>query len=168
MAGWNSSWLAQLPPRCASWTAPLRVRRIIPGENSNLVAAEQIRSWCEQAGPLATGARLPIFTFDAGYDAVQLSLALVDLSVGLLVRLRAGRCFYADPTTQPATGRPRRHGAKFVCDDPATWPTPTGPWSVTDPQYGSIGVQAWSGLHATPQNHATRGTRHRGHLCVGP
>src|SRR5215467_9501501 len=159
VAGWNYSWLAQLPLRCSSWTAPLRVRRIIPGENLNLVAAEQVRSWLEQAGPLANGASVPIFTFDAGYDAVQLSLALENLPACLLVRLRAGRCFYADPTTQPATGRPRRHGAKFVCDDPATWPTPTDSWSVADPQYGSICVQAWSGLHAAPQNHATRGTR---------
>jgi hypothetical protein len=156
VAGWNYSWLVQVPQWCSSWTAPLRVRRIIPGENVNVVAAEQIRSWLEQMDPLA---RAPIFTFDAGYDAVQLSLALADLPVGLPVRLRAGRCFYADPDYQPPTGRPRRHGRKFVCDDPATWPAPSDRWARTDPQYGSICVQAWSGLHATPQNHATRGTR---------
>ena len=32
-------------------------------------------------------------------------------------------------------------------------------WSATDPRYGSICLQAWSGVHAAPQNHATRGTR---------
>jgi hypothetical protein len=123
----------------------------------NLVAAEQIRSWLPHAhDSLQT---LPIFSFDAGYDAVQLSLALEQLPVGLLVRLRAGRCFYADPTTQPWTGRPGRHGAKFVCDDPTSWPTPTDTWSAPDPRYGSICLQAWSGLHAAPQNHATGGTR---------
>lgn len=159
VAGWNYSWLVQLPTRCSSWTAPLRVRRLIPGENVNGVAAEQIHSWLRQAPPTAPEAAVPIFSFDAGYDSLQLSLALADKPVGLLVRLRAGRCFYADPTTQPETGRPRRHGAKFVCDDPATWPTPTAMWSTSDPRYGSICVQAWSGLHATPQNHATRGTR---------
>jgi hypothetical protein len=159
VAGWNYSWLAQLPAQGSSWTAPLRVRRIIPGENLNTVAAAQICSWLGQVGPLASGARMPIFTFDAGYDAVQLSLALEHLPVGLLVRLRAGRCFYADPTSQPPTGRPRRHGAKFVCDDPASWPTPTDAWSATDPRYGSICLHAWTGLHAAPQTHATRGTR---------
>ncbi|HET8908070.1 MAG TPA: hypothetical protein VFN11_14010 [Ktedonobacterales bacterium] len=88
------------------------------------MAAEQIRSWLAQAGPQSTGPQNtgpqntgpqntgPIVTFDAGYDAVQLRLARADLQVGLLVRLRAGRCFYADPTAQPATGRPRRHGAR--------------------------------------------------------
>ncbi len=156
VAGWNYSWLVQLPRRCSSWTAPLRVRRIIPGENSNGVAAAQIRSWLGQAPPAT---RLPIFTFDAGYDAVQLSRALDDLPVCLLVRLRAGRCFYADPASQPATGRPRRHGAKFVCDDPTTWPAPNCEWATTDPQHGVVWLQAWSGLHAAPQNHATRGTR---------
>ncbi len=156
VAGWNYSWLVQVPLRCSSWTAPLRVRRIIPGENMNVVAAEQIRSWLGQAG---LPANVPIFTFDAGYDAVQLSLALADLPVDLLVRLRAGRCFYADPTAQPHTGRPRRHGVKFVCADPTTWPTPTAAWTVSDPAYGQICLQAWSGLHAAPQNHAMRGTR---------
>jgi hypothetical protein len=164
VAGWNYSWLAQVPLRCSSWTAPLRVRRISPGENPNVGVAEQIRSWFAQAGPLA---RVPIFTFDAGYDAVQLSLALANLPVCLLVRLRAGRCFYADPTAPPPTGRPRRHGVKFVCDDPATWPATTLTWTVRDAAYGQICLQAWSGLHATPQNHATRGTCHPRPLVRG-
>ena len=64
------------------------------------------------------------------------------------------------PTAQPPTGRPRRHGSKLVCDDPATWPSPTRPWTATDPQLRPrFCLQAWSGLHAAPQNHATRGTR---------
>ena len=52
VAGWNYSWLVQLPTRCSSWTAPLRVRRLIPGENVNTVAAEQIRSWLGAQRPL--------------------------------------------------------------------------------------------------------------------
>ena len=163
MAGWNYSWLVQVPRQCSSWTAPLRIRRIIPGESLNLVAVEQIRSWLKQGVPPANAAHLAIFTFDAGYDAgydaIQLSLALMDLPVGLLVRMRAGRCFYADPTLQPLTRRPRRHGMKFVCGDPATWPAPTAIWRVTDPDYGHICLRAWSELHATPHHHATRGTR---------
>jgi len=64
---------------------------------------------------------LPTFTFDAGYDAVQLSLTLEHLPVRLVVRLRAGRCFYANPTAQPQTRRPRRHGAKFVPTTSERW-----------------------------------------------
>ncbi len=164
VAGWNYSWLVQLPPRCSSWTAPLRVRRITPGENSNLVAAEQIRSWLGQALPTPPSPPTtpPIFTFDAGYDPLQLSLALADQPACLLVRLRAGRCFYADPTAQPLTRRPRRprrHGAQFICNDPATWPEPSAVWTSADAQYGQVRMRAWAGLHAVPQNHAQRGTR---------
>ena len=159
VAGWNYSWLVQVPNRCSSWTAPLRVRRMRPGENANAVAAEQIRSWLGQAPPAVPPARAPIFSFDAGYDSVQVSLALANEPVCLLVRLRTGRCFYADPITQPTTGRPRRHGAKFVCADPTTWPEPTDQWSTDDPAYGHVQLHAWSGLHPIPQQHAQRGTR---------
>jgi DDE superfamily endonuclease len=163
VAGWNYSWLVHLPTRCSSWTAPLRVRRVTPGENLNAVAAEQIRSWLRQAAPTAPAGAPPIFSFDAGYDPVQLSMALADSPVCLLVRLRAGRCFYADPDAKPTGGRPRRHGAKFVCDDPTTWPEPTDQWSRDDPQYGQIQLHAWSGLHPVPQQHAQRGTRAQPH-----
>jgi hypothetical protein len=140
------------------------MRRVRPGENVNTVAAEQIRSWLRQAPPTATPpGPLPIFSFDAGYDSAQLSLALAEEPVCLLVRLRAGRCFYADPTSQPQTGRPRRHGTKFVCDDPTTWPEPTDHWSTDDPQYGHVQLQAWNGLHPIPQQHAQRGTRTQPH-----
>src|SRR5262249_4597253 len=144
VAGWNYSWLVQVPRRCSSWTAPLRLRRLRPGENANLVAAEQIRSRLPPAPPALAplGPPPPLVSFDAGYDSVQLSLALANEPIGLLVRLRAGRCFDADPTRQLPTGRPRRHGAKFVCDDATTWPTPTDQWSTDDLQYGHVQLQA--------------------------
>jgi hypothetical protein len=93
------------PLRCSGWTAPLRVRRITPGENTTAVAVEQIRSWLSKGSPAPS---LPIFTFDARYDPVHLSLALGALPVGRLVCLRVVRWFYADPTFQLPTGRPRR------------------------------------------------------------
>ncbi len=79
------------------------------------------------------------------------------------MRLRAGRCLYADPTSQFPTGRPRRHGAKFVCDDPTTWPAPSAQWATDDLQYGHVQLQAWSGLHPVLQRHAQRGTRTQPH-----
>jgi hypothetical protein len=78
------------------------------------------------------------------------------------VRLRSDRCFYADPPPRPpgAGGRPRRHGTKFAFADPTTWPAPTT-HVATDNQYGTVTVQAWSGLH--PKQH-----RHPGHGSGGP
>ena len=165
VAGWNYSWLVQVPERCASWTAPMAMRRMQPGENVHHVAAEQVRILLRQRQPLT----VPIVTFDAGYDSVQLGVALAHETVCLLVRLRSGRCFYAppDPTRSAATGRPRRHGAKFVCADPAPWPTPTAEWSQTEAQYGRVHLRAWAGLHAIPQNHAKRGTRQAKPVITG-
>ncbi|MCA2228739.1 hypothetical protein [Nonomuraea aurantiaca] len=84
-----------------------------------------------------------------------------DAPAQLLVRIRSDRCFCAAPPPEaPArVGRPRRHGAKFTCGDATTWPPPSATWSVADPQYGSVLVQAWSGLHAKTQQHDGHGSR---------
>jgi hypothetical protein len=79
----------------------------------------------------------------------------------VLVRLRSDRCFDADPPPRPpgTTGRPRRHGAKFNRTDPATWPTPTATLPYADDQYGTVTVQAWTGLHPKQQRHPGHGSR---------
>ena len=70
------------------------------------------------------------------------------------------RCFYADPEGPPArTGRPRRHGRKLECKDPATWPEPTAEHACEDTGYGAVWVRAWAGLHSKTQNPPTHGTR---------
>jgi hypothetical protein len=130
-AGWAYSWMAQVGFARESWTAPLRVRRLRPQENSNVVAAEQIKAFLPH---LPIAAPLPWFLFDAGDDPVQLPQALGDTPAAILVRVRSGRCFYADPTTQPRTGRPRRHGHKCACDAPATWLPPESELTVEDAQ----------------------------------
>jgi hypothetical protein len=80
----------------------------------------------------------------------------------ILVRLRSGRCFYADPPPRVATGkggRPRRHGAKLDTGNPSTWLVPTASHIEDDDQYGRVHVQAWAGLHPKQQLHDTRGTK---------
>ena len=156
VAGWSYQWLAQLSFAWDSWTAPLDVQRVAPADEANEVASQQIRRLCQHlpaAGPP------PIFVFDAGYDPVPLSLGLAETRAAILVRLRSDRCFYADPTSQPGTGRPRCHGAKFVCADPATWPAPSDEAHAEDGRYGAVRVRAWAGLHPKQQMHAARGTR---------
>src|SRR6185295_12888024 len=100
--------------------------------------------------------------FDAGYDLEKLARELGDLEgerVAVLVRLRSGRCFYADPEQQPRTGRPRRHGQKLACDAPTTWWAPTAEHREEHAQYGAVRVRAWADVHAKTQNHPTRGSR---------
>jgi Transposase DDE domain len=159
IAGWAYQWVCQLSFDRDSWTAPVDATRLHPTHDTDQVAAGQIRALLERL-PVA-GNQPPLFVFDGGYDSAQLSLDLAAERVAVLVRLRSDRCFYADPPPPPPgkTGRPRRHGAKFAFADPATWPAPTATLVTTDDQYGTVTVQAWSGLHPKQQRHPGHGTR---------
>jgi hypothetical protein len=170
VAGWAFQWVAQLSLTRDSWTAPLSVRRVPPGANVNAAAAAQIRDLVDRR---PADGRVALFAFDCGYDPVQLAehlfgpaAAAAAAAVALVVRLREGRCFYADPPPAPVradgrrpTGRPRRHGARFACADPATWWAPDAEHTEADPRYGAVRVRAWGGVHVRVQNHPGRGTR---------
>jgi hypothetical protein len=148
--------VAQLGLSRDSWTAPVDVQRVRPAENANVVAAAQIRRLIA-VRPAAN--QVPLFVFDAGYDPLQLAEELGDTPAAVLVRLRRGRCFYADPAPYGGLGRPQRHGAKFVCDDPETWPAPTDERTDEDDQYGMVRVRAWAGLHGKPGQSSRRPLR---------
>jgi hypothetical protein len=158
VAGWAFQWICQLGFERDSWTAPVDARRLHPLEDTDRTAAAQVRALLDR---LDVGERVPLFVFDGGYDSAQLTLDLADAPAAVLVRLRSDRCFYADPPPRPpgVTGRPRRHGAKFNCADPATWPTPTATLVCQDDQYGTVTVCCWAGLHPKQQRHPGHGTR---------
>jgi hypothetical protein len=157
IAGWAYQWICQLGFDRDSWTAPVDAARLHPLDDTDQTAAAQIHALL---GRLPASGAVPLFVFDAGYDSAQLTLDLADAGVAVLVRLRADRCFYADPPPPPPgkTGRPRRHGAKFNCADPTTWPAPTATLVCQDDQYGTVTVQAWGGLHPKQQRHPGHGT----------
>src|SRR5579883_220818 len=178
VAGWAYQWVAQLGFARDSWTAPLDVARVPPTEDGHAVAARQIRAL---VSGLAPGHGRPLCVFDAGYDPEELARERGDAPVSVLVRLRAGRCFYGDPPPPKATGRPPRHGAKFACDDPATWPEPTATHTVQDDQYGRCRTRVkagpvWNKVEARiiggREEEKPHGLCHRhldgGHLCKYP
>jgi hypothetical protein len=146
VAGWAFQWIARLGFERDSWTAPVDAARLRPLDDTDQQAAQQIRLLLER---LPAGGPVPWFVFDGGYDSAQLTLDLADVPAAVLVRLRSDRCFYHDPPPRPpgSTGRPRRHGAKFNCADPTTWPAPTATLHTSDDQYGTVTVQAWNELH---------------------
>ena len=161
VTGWSYAWLAQLSFTHDSWTAPLDVRRVPPTQDAHAVAAAQVRALL---GRRPAGGPVPLCIFDAGYDPETLARELGDLdgqAVAVLVRLRSGRCFYADPPppTGPRVGRPRRHGRQFACDDEATWWAPTADHTEQHARYGHVRVRAWAGVHAKTQNHPQKGSR---------
>jgi hypothetical protein len=156
VAGWSDQWLAHRSFVPDSWTAPLAIERVHPHDDAHDVAIKQIQRLCQH---WPTDGPVPLFVFDAGDDPVPLSLGLAETRAAILVRLRSDRCCSADPTSQPRTGRPRCHGAKFVCADPATWPPPSDDFQTDDSRYGTVRVRAWAGLHPKQQMHAARGSR---------
>src|SRR5215212_8955014 len=110
VAGWAYQFIARLNFGRESWTAPVDALRAHPMENANLVAVEQVKGLL---GRLEKEASLPLFLFDAGYDPVKVQQGLEGSRCQILIRLRAGRRFYADPSLagRPShTGRPRPHG----------------------------------------------------------
>jgi hypothetical protein len=159
IAGWAYQWICQLGFERDSWTAPVDARRLHPLDDTDQTAAGQVRALL---GRLPAGGPVPLFVFDGGYDSAQLTLDLAGAPAAVLVRLRADRCFYADPppvARSPKGGRPRRHGAKFTFADPATWPIPTATLVCQDDQYGTVTVKAWTGLHPKQQRHPGHGSR---------
>ena len=160
VAGWAYQFVARLNFIRESWTAPVDVSRVHPAQEVNTVATRQLKGLLGRSPTEEDG--VPLFVFDAGYDPVKLQQGLEGSPCQILVRLRAGRRFYADPSFAgpPApTGRPRRHGPKMKCADPSTWPEPSTEYACEDAGYGAVRVRAWAGLHPKVRAHEGRGTR---------
>jgi hypothetical protein len=167
VAGWAYQFVAQLGFVRESWTAPVDVERLRPAQDANEVATEQVGALL---GRLEAGGIVPLFVFDAGYDPVKLQRGLEGSPCQILVRLRAGRRFYGDPSLcdPPAhVGRPRRHGPKMNCNDPSTWPEPSAEHTCEDAGYGSVRVRAWAKMHPKVHNHERRGSRGPLPIVVG-
>jgi hypothetical protein len=167
VAGWAYQFIARLNFIRESWTAPVDALRVHPMEDANMVAAEQVKALL---GRLGKEASVPLFVFDAGYDPVKVQQGLEETRCQILVRLRAGRRFYADPSLAgpPAhTGRPRRHGPKMKCKDPSTWPEPSAHYVCEDAGYGAVRVRAWAKMHPKVCAHEGRGSRGPLPIVVG-
>lgn len=156
VAGWAYPWVGPLGLSGDSWTAPADVQRVHPTEHANRVAVAPIQRLVD-ARPTSGG--VPRFVFDAGYAPLQLAEEWGDVRAAILVRRRRGRRFSAEPAPYSGLGRPQRHGQKFVCDDPETWPAPTDERNEDDGQYGAVRVRAWAGLHGKPGQRARRPPR---------
>jgi hypothetical protein len=171
VAGWAYQFVAQLNFVRESWTALMDVERVLPAQDANVVAAEQVRTFLRRrrSHQGRTDAS-PLFVFDAGYDPVKLQQGLEGRPCQILVRLRAGRLFYGDPRLSDPpehVGRPRRHGPKMKCNDPSTWPEPSAEHHCEDAGYGSVRVRAWAEMHPKDDHHAGRGTRGPLPIVVG-
>jgi hypothetical protein len=170
VAGWAYQFIAQLNFARESWTAPMDIERIRPAQDANKVAAEQVKALLRLLAEEKVQRAAPLFVFDAGYDPVKVQRGLEGSRCQILIRLRAGRRFFADPSLAgpPApTGRPRRHGPKMKCADPSTWPQPSTEYTCEDSGYGTVRVRAWAKLHPKVCSHEGRGGRGPLPIVVG-
>jgi hypothetical protein len=150
VAGWAYQLVAQLGFVRDSWVAPVDARRVLPEEDANDAAAEQISALVSRLGRWESGGGdAPLFVFDAGYDPVRLQRNLEGCHAQILVRLECSRTFYADQQTpeQRPVGRPFVHGEKFDLKDPKTWHEPSVEHNSESAGYGKVRARAWSGLH---------------------
>jgi hypothetical protein len=145
VAGWRYLWTVALSATPDSWTAPMDMTRPAVGDNTNTGAVQRVRALLPRLEP----GLIPLFAFDAGFDPVQLSVELADVDVQIVVRIRDDRKFFTPPPPRrPGQGgRSRRHGDRFSCADPASWPPPDAAHVCHDIQYGRVDVQAWHRLH---------------------
>jgi hypothetical protein len=146
VAGWSYQWMCQVGFEHDSWTAPLDVERFAPLSDATAQTVTQVNALLARIGD---DNEVPLFVFDAGYDPIALGQGLNDARCEVLVRLRSNRVFYPDPEPKAprATGRPRRHGARFCLAEPQTFPKPDATFTDTDPRYGTISVSAFHGMH---------------------
>jgi hypothetical protein len=93
-----------------SWTAPVDVERVRPAQDANEVAGEQVKAFL---GHSPEERATPLFVFDAGYDPVKLQRGLEGSRCQILIRLRAGRRFFGDPSL---VGPPARTGRPVATD----------------------------------------------------
>jgi len=150
--GWPYSFVAALGPGASSWTAPLDVVRLGPGDDVTEVTAAQLREVTrrlEQSGHWRPGDPDIIVAMDAAYDVVRLAWLLADLPLVLCARLRSDRVFYRVPAPRPPGmgGRPRQHGDPVRFAAPATWGGPSLAGAADTARYGTVQVTAWDRMH---------------------
>ena len=156
--GWPYSFVAALGPGPSSWTLPLDVVRLGPGDDDGAVTAAQLRevfARLEAAGHWAGGDPPVVVVMDAGYNATRLAWLLADLPVIVVARVRADRVFYrpAPPKAPGLAGRRARHGAPVKCADPASWDGAAVEQQAPRARHGPVRAVAWTRVHPMVHRH---------------
>lgn len=144
--GYSYSLLEWCAEAQSSWSLPVDARRVSSRETAQTVGAAQIRSLAQARQDCV--AALDIVPADGKYGNVRFLQQVQGLRVGMLVRLRSDRVFYRPaPPPSGGRGRPRKHGARFACQDKQTWGEPEEVQEFEHGRYGQVKVQLWRGLH---------------------
>jgi hypothetical protein len=146
-SGWPFAVMAAVEWGASSWTAPVEVARLGPGDTLTgltLAAVERVHIGLAGQGRQET----PGFVFDAEYDLMALSHQVAE-RVHIVGRLRSNQVFHAEPRSPvPGTrGRRRRHGDKITLNEPDTLGTPDRTVTISSPRYGRVTLSSWDDRH---------------------
>jgi Transposase DDE domain len=87
----------------------------------------------------------PVVVLDSAHEVGHLAQA--HLEADLVVRLAKNRVFRRAPQPYAGRGRPHKHGPVFKLQDASTH-GPADRWASREhPVYGTVTVEAWTGLH---------------------
>jgi len=139
--GQGYSTIAWIPEDLGSWALPLRHERITSWESPIDKAIWQLKQVCEHLPSR------PISVWDSEYGCAPFVLKTTDIPADLLVRLRSNLCLWGEPEAYSGKGRPKKHGAKFQLNEPATWGEVASILEENDPKLGRVRVSLWKNLH---------------------
>lgn len=140
--GWQFSTIVALPEQPSSWTAVLDQQRIESAQTACEVALAQLLRLL----PLLPAR--PLLLGDRWYSSARFVSLVAALACDLLVRVKHNQVFYRPaPPPTGKRGAPRKHGARFRCDDPSTHGVADAHWEGIDEREHKIEVTCWNGLH---------------------
>jgi DDE superfamily endonuclease len=155
--GWSFSVLVKLTLKEDSFTIPVSVREVLPGEDIVEGVLLQLTELVNYSH--ATKHNPDYVLFDAGFPAARLENAIkkAALPIKVIVRLNLRQVFYGRPETYRGAGRPRVHGEKLSLKLPAL--PPDAEISFPEEVFGSLKVRAWERVHPkTPDIGVSEGT----------
>ncbi len=109
VAGWCYSWLVGLSAGADSWTAPLDSRRVLVGENPDVVAAQQIRQRLPRLGRLMQPAQIPAASVATIWSGGAVASSVMPRCLG-----RPVRGWNCEATSVVGMKRPRRAAPRAV------------------------------------------------------
>jgi DDE superfamily endonuclease len=155
--GWSFSVLVKLTLKEDSFTIPVSVREVLPGEDIVKGVLGQLTELVKNSK--ATASNPDIVLFDAGFPAARLEdmIKKAALPVRIIVRLNLRQVFYGRPEKYRGAGRPRIHGERLSLKLPAV--PPDAEISFPEEAFGSLRVRAWEKMHPkTPDIGVSEGT----------
>jgi len=152
--GHQYSSVCLLPERTAqsfNWVIPLSNRRVVKGDDKEMVGALQIRLLLQDE-TLPFHNQLCVEVADSSYSKPDSLLANISTSnLIIITRVRSNHVFYCQPpATKAGRGHPKWYGPALRLKEASTWPSADAKVSTTftngKKQVYRVEIEAWDNL----------------------